>query len=65
MKLFGRCSSCGKTEVLFYERMSVPEHMLLSIITIGIWLPCWLYLSWSYKARGECVSCGRICVTLG
>ena len=64
MKLFRVCKDCGKIEVLFYERMGLPEHLLLSILTVGVWLPCWPYLSWSYRTRGECLNCGRTRVTL-
>jgi len=64
VKLFSRCDGCGKIEVQFYEKMSLGEHLLLAIVTAGLWLPFWFYFSWKYRTRGECERCGKTRVTL-
>ena len=39
------CSHCGKNVTWHLEPMNHRPHMLLSLITVGLWLPMWFLFS--------------------
>lgn len=53
------CKNCG--DLTRHESNSTSHvlHLLLSLITIGFWLPVWLLVTLSNRSSGACTVCGR------
>ncbi len=52
-----RCKACGKQTVHIQERANHVLHLLLTLLSLGVWIPIWFLCSLSGPPR--CTSCGR------
>lgn len=58
----GRCPHCGRSVLLvrLVHAPSHPRHLLLSVTTLGLWLPAWILAVFRTRHRAwECAECGR------
>lgn len=51
------CCHCKKKVTFHYERVNHKQQFLLSLFTLGLWLPMWLFSAFS-KTR-ICDVCGE------
>jgi hypothetical protein len=54
-----RCRDCGKPTLHLQPATSHVLHLLLSVLTFGLWLPLWLIAALSNGSRCTCTVCGR------
>jgi hypothetical protein len=42
-------------------KFSIPlfGHIIFSLLTVGLWLPVWLFISWKQHLRARCLQCGK------
>ena len=54
------CRTCNKSTIHLASKPNHILHLLLSIITAGLWIPVWLLLAVTGRLKniGECTSCG-------
>ena len=53
------CQSCGKVTLHAKEGISNLLHLVLSIVTVGLWIPVWIFLGMkSAGSRSRCQVCG-------
>jgi ribosomal protein L37E len=57
--VFKRCKECGKQTRHVHRRTSHMDHVLICVVTFGLWLPGWLMLTLSNNSHGHCIKCGR------
>lgn len=53
------CKNCGGPTPHESPSTSHVLHLLLSIITVGFWLPVWLLIAFNNRNQGTCTVCGR------
>lgn len=53
------CTRCAQETQHLKPSTSHVLHLLLSLITLGIWLPIWLLVALSNSSQGQCTKCGR------
>lgn len=56
-KTSGFCKDCGKNAVLYRKSANHILHLLLSVFTLGVWLPIWFLISFQFGGW-RCVNCG-------
>lgn len=54
------CKICQKQTIHFAEKPNHILHLLLSIITVGIWVPMWILITLMCMFRNECSVCGGV-----
>lgn len=55
----GYCPVCGRQTLFAKEGISNVLHLLLSVVTAGLWIPVWIFLA--VKSGGSsmrCQTCG-------
>lgn len=58
-QFMGPCKQCGKLTMHVGPSTSHVLHLLLSLITFGLWIPIWLLVAASNGRDGQCTECGR------
>jgi hypothetical protein len=55
------CKQCDKSTIHLAEKPNHILHLLLSVVTAGVWLPIWLLIAFKGRLNniGECTVCGR------
>lgn len=53
------CAACQRPTPHLRPSTSHVLHLLLSLITVGVWLPVWLLVAQSNRRQGQCEVCGR------
>ena len=53
------CKRCKQMTMHLIPGTSHVLHVILSIITAGLWLPVWLLVHWNNRTWSQCSSCGR------
>jgi uncharacterized protein (DUF983 family) len=53
------CRTCEKATLHVQKSTSHVLHLLLSIITAGIWLIIWVLVAVSNSSQGQCTQCGQ------
>ena len=53
------CKRCGKVTQHLKPSTSHVLHLLLSLISVGLWLPFWFLIAMSNNSQGQCTHCGR------
>lgn len=53
------CKNCQEETI--HERPSTSHvlHLLLSVITVGLWIPVWILVAMSNGSQGVCLTCAR------
>lgn len=59
------CHTCNKYTLHVRPSTSHVLHFLLSIITVGVWVPIWLLVTLSNNTQGQCTVCGAFKGVLG
>jgi len=54
-----RCSICNKPTMHIGSGVSHVLHLLLSLLTLGLWLPVWLLCSLNQSTAAACTVCGK------
>lgn len=53
------CKSCGAHTMHVQPSTSHVLHLLLAIISAGLWAPIWLIVALNNKTKAQCTVCGR------
>lgn len=53
------CKVCKKMTPHYQPATSHVLHFLLSLVTVGFWLPIWLLMTLNNRSQGQCAVCGR------
>ncbi len=53
------CKNCEQITKHELARTSHVLHLLLSLVTVGMWLPIWLLVALNNRSRATCTACGR------
>ena len=57
-EVVGYCKSCKKFTQQFVEKVNHLLHLILTMITFGIWSIVWIYIAiWTFRCS-ECLKCG-------
>lgn len=54
-----KCKQCNKQTMHLGPSTSHLLHLLLSIVTVGIWVIPWIIISASNASQGQCSVCGK------
>lgn len=54
------CDTCGKPVLHVVPSTSHLLHLVLSIITVGFWVPVWLLISMNNGSQSQCTGCGKL-----
>lgn len=54
-----RCRNCAKETIHLQPATSHVLHLLLSLITLGLWIPVWILVGVSNGSQLKCSVCGR------
>ena len=60
-----QCRRCGKATMHVQPGTSHVLHLLLSLLTLGLWLPVWFLLAANSGTAAQCTQCGRAKGLLG
>lgn len=55
-----KCSECGKPTLHIQPKTSHVLHLLLSLITVGIWVPVWLLIALNNSSQTTFTACGTM-----
>ncbi|MFW5721768.1 MAG: hypothetical protein ACOCVU_02820 [Desulfohalobiaceae bacterium] len=55
----GHCPHCRDENLLFRRPPNHLLHFLLSLLTLGLWVPVWIYVSWQAR-RWTCSMCSSL-----
>lgn len=55
----GYCHHCGRTVLAVANTPSHVLHLLLSVVTAGLWIPVWIVIALATDSRGRCPDCGN------
>ena len=55
-----KCSECRKPTIHIQPKTSHVLHLLLSLITVGIWVPVWLLIALNNSSQATCTACGTM-----
>ncbi len=58
-QLMKSCKHCGKVAMHYEPSTSHSAHLLMSIITAGLWLLVWPWFVFSHHRKAQCSICGR------
>ena len=59
------CRKCGKITQHFEPSTSHVLHLLLSVISIGFWIPVWFIVTYNNRTKARCTECGKMKGVLG
>ena len=59
------CKKCQKMTVHLGPSTSHVLHLLLSIITGGLWVVVWMMVAWSNSTSAQCTECAKVKGILG
>lgn len=52
------CAKCRKNTKHLRPSTSHVLHLILSLITVGLWVPVWILVAISNSTQGQCSDCG-------
>ena len=52
------CARCGQQTPHIQQKPNHILHLILSVVTVGLWLPIWLLVG-IFRARPQCMTCGK------
>lgn len=55
-----RCKKCDRSTMHVQPSTSHLLHLILSVITFGLWIPIWLLLAASHGSQAQCSECGKM-----
>lgn len=58
-QIMKHCKTCGKSTLHLQKTTSHVLHLLLSVLTAGLWIVIWVLVSISNSTQGQCTECGR------
>ncbi len=58
-QLMNQCKTCKKMTMHVAPSTSHVLHLLMSIITVGLWLPVWFIVAASNQSQAQCTVCGK------
>jgi hypothetical protein len=58
-QIMRRCKHCGKSTLHVGPHTSHLLHLVLSIITVGFWVPVWILVHLSHSTQLACSQCGQ------
>jgi len=53
------CPRCNKRVVAHQPKINHTLHLVLTVLTCGLWLAVWLYFAMSDSETWRCSECGR------
>lgn len=53
-----QCKVCGKPTMHIRPSTSHVLHLLLSVVTAGVWLIVWFFVAQNNASQGSCTVCG-------
>lgn len=53
-----KCRRCGRLTKHLEKKPSHVLHLLLTVLTVGLWIPVWAVLSAS-RGGAQCSECGK------
>lgn len=53
------CRKCAKPTLHVQPSTSHVLHLLLAIISAGLWVPVWLLVAMNNHTKAQCTACGR------
>lgn len=59
------CKACSRLTMHVQPGTSHVLHLILSIISVGFWVPIWLLVSLNNHTKAQCTVCGRTKGVLG
>lgn len=55
----GWCHVCQQQRLMSKPKINHVLHLILSLVTLGVWAIVWLLLAWGNSMKGyRCVQCG-------
>jgi hypothetical protein len=54
-----KCKACSKMTMHVQPATSHILHLILSLITFGLWIPIWVLLAASHGSQAQCTECGK------
>ena len=57
--IMAQCKVCNKHTKHTQPNTSHILHLILSIITAGLWVPAWILVALSNKSQAQCTVCGK------
>lgn len=58
-QIMKHCKACQKPTLHVGPQTSHLLHLVLSVITVGVWLPVWVIVELSNSTQVACTQCGR------
>lgn len=58
-QLMKYCRSCKGKTLHVQPSTSHILHLILSVITAGLWIPVWLLVGMNNTTKSQCTACGR------
>jgi predicted RNA-binding Zn-ribbon protein involved in translation (DUF1610 family) len=52
------CPNCGKNTLHVRPSTSHLLHLILTIVTVGFWLPVWFIIAQKNQTNDQCTECG-------
>lgn len=53
------CTNCRKNTKHLRPSTSHVLHLILSLISFGLWIPIWVLVAISNSTQGQCSDCGK------
>lgn len=53
------CTACRANTQHLRPSTSHVLHLILALITLGLWIPVWLLVAVSNSTQGQCSQCGK------
>lgn len=53
-----KCGNCGRPTKHYQQKPNHILHLILSIVTVGLWIPVWLLLG-LFQQKPQCSECGH------
>lgn len=57
--LMTNCSKCQKKTLHIEQKLNHILHLLLAIVTAGVWLIVWVLLAFLHDKKTQCTICGH------
>lgn len=58
-QIMHNCKYCKKQTIHLGVSTSHILHLLLSVISAGLWVPVWIVVAISNNREGQCTECGK------
>jgi hypothetical protein len=58
-QIMSYCRDCKKNTIHLQPATAHVLHLLLAIISFGVWIPVWLLVVASNNSQASCTDCGR------